>query len=145
MIAQNGHRSIAVFIEFDFRLNGILLSVNVSFAQLFLEGDWGVVRSEHFGWEIIHRLFQILVQFRGIHRVKNVVTRLLVLGKFAQKVINYRQNLNCVQISHRIFSQKVECDVIVFAFFQLDMFYAQWTTADGISFIFSLFVAHTQC
>ena len=48
MVAKDGNFSVAVFIELDFSLNGVLISVNLALFQLLLKSKRCVVGTEYF-------------------------------------------------------------------------------------------------
>jgi len=56
--------------------------------------------------------------------------------------MNERQHAHSVQVSHRILTQEVECDHGVFL--DPDVLDAKRAAADRVSFVLTLFVAHTQ-
>jgi len=62
MIAESGDLSIAVLIELDLSLHGIVVTVDIAIRELILESKGGIVGSEHFRGQILHALLQVFVE-----------------------------------------------------------------------------------
>mmetsp|Transcript_13327 Transcript_13327/g.34611 ORF Transcript_13327/g.34611 Transcript_13327/m.34611 type:complete len:260 (+) Transcript_13327:471-1250(+) len=132
VITQDGHLPVGVVVE----LHQLILSVlvllrHVELAQLLLQRVRGVVRTEHLRREVLHELFEVLVQQWWRDLVKQVFGRLLVLHECYDILVDQVGHLNCVLVPDGILTQEIEVDDI--RGLTRDVLHSQGATTDSIS------------
>lgn len=113
-----------------------------------MQSDACIVRPEHLGAQIVHVLLQVVVQNAGVDLVEEILPRLLgtaieTVGHEAlDQLVDQGLHLYCVEIPHRVFTQKIEGDFVVL--FQLDVLHSERAAANRVGLVFSLLVADSE-